>query len=55
MRGTVLHLLLLFSLPFSDRVELMAGPQPPQISKAQRRSTVAGIIMLRVVGLPDIG
>lgn len=33
--------------PFSDRVE---EPQPPLISKAQRRSTVAGVIGLRAVG-----
>lgn len=44
VRGTVLCLLLSLS------VELTAGPQPPQISKAQRRSTVAGVIMMRVVG-----
>lgn len=37
------------SLP-SSRVVLTAGPWPPQISKTQRRSTVAGVIMLRVVG-----
>lgn len=47
VRGTVLCLLLLLPFLLAEwRVELTAGPQPPQISKAQRRSTVAGVIML---------
>lgn len=48
--GTVLPLLFYPPFPFPDEVELTAGPWPLQISKAQRRSTVAGVIRMRVVG-----